>query len=87
MQKIRSGGKGVDVIYDPVGGDYFDQAVRLVVFNGTYLVIGVSAGRIPMVPANIVLLKGIRMVGVHWGRSFEITPGVNKYDFSFFDLV
>jgi NADPH:quinone reductase len=59
--------KGVDVIYDPVGGDLFDEAVRVIAWEGRYLVIGFASGRIPELPANRVLLKNSSLVGVFWG--------------------
>jgi NADPH:quinone reductase len=74
-------GRGVDVIYDPVGGDVFDQAIRCVAWNGRYLVVGFAEGRIPQAPANIVLLKGFQVVGVHWGVSRQREPEMNQVDF------
>ena len=66
--KALTGGKGADVIYDPVGGDdSFDQCMRCVNWNGRILVIGFVAG-IPRVPTNLTLLKGSSIVGVFWGR-------------------
>ncbi len=59
--------KGADVIFDPVGGDLFDTAVRRIAWEGRYLVIGFASGRIPSLPANIVLLKNASLVGVFWG--------------------
>lgn len=61
-------GKGVDVIYDPVGGDYSEPAVRSMAWNGRYLVIGFASGPIPSIPLNLALLKGCSIVGVFWGR-------------------
>jgi len=61
-------GKGADVIYDPVGGDLFDQATRCINWNGRLLVIGFTSGRIPEYKANLALLKGASMVGVFLGR-------------------
>jgi NADPH2:quinone reductase len=61
-------GKGVDVIYDPVGGDLAEPAVRSMAWNGRYLVIGFAAGPIPRIPLNLTLLKGCSLVGVFWGR-------------------
>ena len=60
-------GGGADVIFDPVGGDVFDQSLRCISWGGRLLVIGFAAGRIPQAPANIVLVKNISVVGVHWG--------------------
>jgi len=61
------GKKGVDVVYDPVGGGMFEQALRSTAWNGRVLVVGFAAGDIPKVPVNLVLLKGCSIVGVFWG--------------------
>ena len=61
-------GKGADVIYDPVGGNLFDQATRCINWNGRLLVVGFTSGRIPEYKANLALLKGASMVGVFLGR-------------------
>ncbi len=66
--KDLTGGRGADVIYDPVGGEVFDRSLKCIAFSGRILVIGFASGRIPQVPANIVLLKNISVVGVHWGN-------------------
>ncbi len=66
--KELTAGNGADVIYDPVGGDAFDQATRCINWNGRLLVIGFTSGRIPQYPANLALLKGCSLVGVYWGR-------------------
>ncbi len=60
-------GRGVDVIYDPVGGEYFDVARRLVAWEGKYLVIGFASGGIPAAPMNHALVKNYSIVGVHMG--------------------
>ncbi len=65
--KKRTHSKGVDVVYDPVGGDFTEQALRAMAWNGRHLVIGFAAGDIPKVPANLTLLKGCSLVGVFWG--------------------
>ena len=64
--KALTGGQGADVIYDPVGGDLFDQCMRCVAWQGRVLVIGFTAG-IPKLPTNLVLLKGCQVVGVFFG--------------------
>ena len=66
--KEITGGKGVDVVYDPVGGDFAEPAVRSMAWNGRYLVIGFASGPIPSIPLNLTLLKGCALVGVFWGR-------------------
>jgi NADPH2:quinone reductase len=65
--KALTGGQGVDVIYDPVGGDFSEAAFRGIAWNGRFLVIGFAAGPIPKIPLNLVLLKGAQIVGVFWG--------------------
>jgi NADPH2:quinone reductase len=69
-----TGGKGVDVVYDPVGGDLAQQALRSLAWHGRYLVIGFACGEIPNFPANIVLLKEASIVGVWWGTWAEKNP-------------
>lgn len=65
--KALTGGAGADVIYDPVGGELFDQAVRCINWKGRILVIGFASGTIPKYPINLCLLKGCQLVGVFWG--------------------
>lgn len=66
--KRLTGGQGVDVIYDPVGGELFEQAVRGLAWNGRLLVVGFASGSIPQLAANLVLLKGAAVLGVFWGH-------------------
>lgn len=75
--KELTGGKGVDVVYDPVGGDYAEPAIRGMAWNGRYLVIGFASGPIPEVPLNLTLLKGCSIVGVFWGRFTAEEPKVH----------
>ena len=75
--KELTGGKGVDVVYDPVGGDFSEPAVRSMAWNGRYLVIGFAAGPIPKIPLNLALLKGCAIVGVFWGRFLVEEPEQN----------
>ena len=75
-------GKGVDVIYDPVGGDIFDQALRRIAWEGRYLVIGFASGRIPSLPANIALLKNASVVGTFWGAYLLNDPGLIRASFA-----
>lgn len=65
--KVLTAGKGVDVIYDPVGGPYSEPALRDMAWNGRFLVVGFAAGDIPKIPLNLALLKGCSIVGVFWG--------------------
>ncbi len=71
-------GKGADVIYDPVGGELFDQCLRSIAWNGRLLVIGFASGTIPKIPANLPLLKGASIVGVFWGRFAEKEAAVHQ---------
>lgn len=66
--KKLAGGDGVDVVYDAVGGDYAEPALRAMAWKGRYLVVGFPAG-IPKIPLNLALLKGCQIVGVFWGAS------------------
>ncbi|MBV9558704.1 MAG: zinc-binding dehydrogenase, partial [Pseudolabrys sp.] len=66
LRKV-TGGKGVDVIYDPVGGPYAEPALRSIAWKGRFLVVGFAAGEIPKIPLNLMLLKGCDVVGVFWG--------------------
>ncbi|MGD0189284.1 MAG: NADPH:quinone oxidoreductase family protein [Rhizomicrobium sp.] len=72
--KRLTGGQGADVLYDPVGGDYAEPALRAMNWEGRYLVIGFAAGDIPRVPLNLTLLKGCDIVGVFWGASMARDP-------------
>jgi NADPH2:quinone reductase len=65
--KELTGGHGADVIYDPVGGDLTESAIRAIAWNGRHLVLGFAAGEIPKLPMNLSLLKGASVVGVFWG--------------------
>ena len=65
--KALTGGKGPDVVYDPVGGSFAEPAFRSIAWRGRYLVIGFANGEIPRLPLNLALLKGASIVGVFWG--------------------
>ena len=75
--KAMTGGKGPDVIYDPVGGDYAEPAFRSIAWRGRYLVVGFAAGPIPALPFNLALLKGASIVGVFWGDFSRREPQAN----------
>ena len=78
--KAITGGRGVDVAYDPVGGDVFDETVRCMAFDGRLLVIGFASGRIPTVSVNMPLIKGFSVVGVRageYGRQFPARGAEN----------
>ncbi|MEE3916027.1 NADPH:quinone oxidoreductase family protein [Pseudomonas viridiflava] len=79
--KRITNGNGADVIYDPVGGDLFDQAIRAIAWNGRLLVVGFASGRIPELPVNLVLLKGASVVGVFWGSFAQRQPQDNAANF------
>ena len=72
--KQLTGGKGVDVAFDPVGGDYSEPALRSMAWGGRFLVIGFAAGDIPRIPLNLPLLKACSIVGVFWGSFMERDP-------------
>ncbi|HZN87017.1 MAG TPA: NADPH:quinone oxidoreductase family protein [Burkholderiales bacterium] len=74
--KTLTGGKGVDVIYDAVGGPYSEPAFRSIAWRGRHLVIGFAAGDIPKLPLNLALLKGASVVGVFWGDFTRREPQV-----------
>lgn len=80
MKKITEG-RYADVIYDPVGGDAFDTAIRCVAWEGRYLVIGFASGRIPELAVNRVLLKNSSLVGVYWGAYALHDPTVMQESF------
>src|SRR5258707_2202810 len=71
-----TGGLGADVVYDPVGGDAFDQALRAVHLEARMLVIGFASGRIQSVPANLILVKNISVIGVVWGAQAARDPAL-----------
>jgi NADPH2:quinone reductase len=74
--KEVTAGHGADVIYDPVGGDVFDQSRRCVAFEGRIVVVGFTSGRIPDAPANHLLVKNYSVVGLHWGLYRRYDPAV-----------
>jgi NADPH2:quinone reductase len=76
--KRETGGKGPDVIYDPVGGRFAEPAFRSIGWRGRYLVIGFAAGQIPSLPLNLMLLKGASVVGVFWGDFTRREPEANQ---------
>ncbi len=78
-ERVRelTGGNGVDVVYDPVGGAFAEPAVRSLGFQGRYLVIGFASGEIPKIPLNLVLLKITSIVGVFWGAYSQARPEHN----------
>jgi NADPH:quinone reductase len=80
MREVLKGlteGKGPDVIYDPVGGDFAEPAFRSIAWRGRYLVVGFASGPIPALPFNLALLKGASIVGVFWGDFARREPQAN----------
>src|ERR1700761_1478577 len=80
-----TGGKGVDIIFDPVGGTYAEAALRSIAWEGRFLVIGFAAGDIPKIPLNLALLKGCDIVGVFWGAFITRDPAGHQSNMA--DLV
>ena len=75
--KEATDGKGPDVVYDPVGGDFAEPAFRSIAWRGRYLIVGFAAGPIPALPLNLPLLKGASLVGVFWGEFSRREPKAN----------
>ncbi len=73
-----TGGAGVDVVYDPVGGPYSEPALRATAWRGRFLVVGFAAGEIPRLPMNLPLLRGCSVVGVFWGAFVGREPEANR---------
>ena len=76
--KQACGPNGADVIYDAVGGDYAEPALRAIAWEGKYLVVGFAAGEIPKIPLNLALLKGCEIVGVFWGGWMTRNPELHR---------
>jgi len=80
--KELTGGKGVDIVYDPVGGALTEPALRSLAWKGRLLVIGFASGEIPRPPLNLTLLKGCDIRGVYWGEFVSREPDVNRDNMS-----
>jgi NADPH2:quinone reductase len=80
--KALTEGRGVDVVYDPVGGELAQQALRATAWQGRYLVVGFACGQIPDFPANLALLKEASIIGVWWGTWAARNPGDSQQNFS-----
>jgi NADPH2:quinone reductase len=76
--KALTDGKGVDVVYDPVGDRYAEPAFRGIAWNGRYLVVGFAGGQIPSLPLNLPLIKGASIVGVFWGAFTQHEPAMHQ---------
>jgi len=72
--KELTNGKGVDVIFDPVGGSFSEAALRAIAWKGRHLIVGFANGEIPKIPVNLTLLKGASIVGVFWGAFAQKEP-------------
>jgi NADPH:quinone reductase len=69
-------GRGVDVVYDPVGGDAFDASLRSIAWEGRIVVIGFAGGKVPQIPANLVLVKNCDIIGFYWGSYRKRKPAL-----------
>jgi NADPH2:quinone reductase len=76
--RTLTGGRGVDVVYDCVGGDSSEAALRAMAWQGRFLVVGFASGDIPKIPLNLLLLKGCDAIGVFWGEAVKRDPGANR---------
>ena len=76
--KELTDGRGVEVVYDPVGGTLSEAALRATAWEGRFLVIGFASGTIPKIPLNLVLLKGCQIVGVFWGDHVAREPDKHR---------
>jgi NADPH2:quinone reductase len=74
--KEATGGRGADVIWDPVGGDVFDASRRCIAFEGRLVVVGFASGKVPEAPANHALVKNYSIVGLHWGLYRRYEPAL-----------
>ncbi|CAA7615781.1 NADPH:quinone reductase and related Zn-dependent oxidoreductase [Candidatus Terasakiella magnetica] len=74
--KALTHGRGADVIYDPVGGAVFDASLRCIAADGRILIIGFASGTVPQIPANILLVKNITVIGYYWGAYRKLNPAM-----------
>ncbi|MBL8660147.1 MAG: NADPH:quinone oxidoreductase family protein [Rhodospirillales bacterium] len=79
--KALTGGRGVEVVYDPVGGRLFDESLRCTVAGGRILIVGFASGDVPQIPANILLVKNIAAIGYYWGAHKTIRPAWMRASF------
>ena len=73
-----TGGEGVDVVYDPIGGAQAELALRALRWSGRHLVVGFAAGGMPNPPMNLVLLRSLDILGVYWGGWVQRHPAANR---------
>ncbi len=79
--KDLTGGRGADVVYDPVGGELFTASLRSIAFEGRILVIGFAGGTVPQIPANHMLVKNVDIIGLNWPAYAELNPRVMTESF------
>jgi NADPH2:quinone reductase len=80
--KALTGGRGADVVFDPVGGDVFDASLRAAAWGARLIVIGFAAGRVPQIPANILLIKNLAAIGFYWGSYRRHAPDLVTAQFA-----
>jgi NADPH2:quinone reductase len=80
--KEITNGRGANVVYDPVGGDAFDAALRSIAWEGRIVIIGFASGRIPQIPANIALVKNLSIIGFYWGSYQSRKPELLQQSFA-----
>ena len=80
--KQLTDGVGADVVFDPVGGDVFDASLRATRQGGRILVVGFASGRVPQIPANILLVKNIQAIGFYWGAHRVLDPALMRQSFA-----
>ena len=81
--RVMTGGRGVDVVYDCVGGALAEPSIRALAWGGRYLVVGFASGEIPRLPLNLLLLKGAAAIGVFWGEAVRRDPAAFRADMAF----
>ncbi len=79
--KALTGGRGADVVYDPVGGALFEASLRCTALGGRILIVGFASGSVPQIPANILLVKNISALGFHWGQYQTLNPSWMRASF------
>jgi NADPH2:quinone reductase len=80
--KALTGGRGADVVFDPVGGEVFDASLRAVAWGARLVVIGFAAGQVPQIPANILLVKNLSAIGFYWGSYRKHAPDLVTAQFA-----
>lgn len=80
--KALTGGRGADVVYDPVGGEVFDASLRAIAPDGRILIIGFASGNVPQIPANILLVKNVTVIGYWWGAYRKLNPALLRESLS-----